>query len=63
MINESILVLRQYDAVKIASDQISQNEAHIESDYSPEMCFDEGKRHAEEVEGIRHAVRKSAYDE
>ena len=62
---ESLLILlfRQYYAVKIAADEIAENDACIYSKYLQSVEFPERNRHAEIIECIRHAVGEAAYDE
>ena len=62
---ESLLILlfRQYYAIKIAADEIAENDACIYSKYLQSVEFPERNRHAEIIECIRHAVGEAAYDE
>ena len=63
MIPLSILILCQYYSVQIAAYEISENYADIYAKNLKEMSLYECKRNTEEIEGICHAVRKSAYNE
>ena len=57
------MLFRQYYAVKIAADEIAENDACIYSKYLQSVEFPERNRHAEIIECIRHAVGEAAYDE
>ena len=58
-----ILAFCQNDAVEVAADEITQDDADIDRQDGRSVGFPEVERHAEVVECICHAVGESADDE
>lgn len=58
-----VLILSKDNAVEVAADEVAENYAAVDSEYLPDMGFEEGNRHTAVVEGIRNAVSEATDDE
>ena len=58
-----ILIFSQDDAVEVAADKVTKDDADIHTEYLEGMCLQEGHRHRAIVEGVGHSVGEAAYDE
>ena len=59
----SILSFLQNYAIEVASDEVPENYATIDSKHLPCMRLQKGDRSAQVVEGIGDAVSEATYDE
>ena len=57
------LIFSQDDAVEVAADKVTKDDADIHTEYLEGMCLQECYRHCAIVEGVGHAVGEAAYDE
>ena len=58
-----ILIFSENDSVKVAADQVAEDDADIDAEDLEGMGLEEGYRHACVVECICHAVGEATYDE
>lgn len=58
-----VLIFSQNDAVEVAADKVTQDDADIDAEDLEGMSLEEGYRHCTIVKGVGHAVGEAAYDE
>ena len=58
-----VLIFSQNDAVEVAADKVTQDDADIDAEDLEGMSLEEGYRHSTIVKGVGHAVGEAAYDE